>query len=122
VLLCEDNQVNQAIAKRILTSFGLDVDIASNGVEGVDAFKASKPGDYLAILMDIQMPFMNGYEATMKIRSLRRADAKKIPIIAMTADAFKAALEKSKAAGMSDYLTKPLDPKKIREVLASIKA
>src|SRR5574344_517158 len=121
VLLCEDNVMNQAIAKRILTSFGLQVDVAANGLEAVEAFKTSEKDAYLAILMDLQMPLMNGYEASAKIRSFRRADAKKIPIIAMTADAFTAAFAKSKAAGMNDYLTKPLDPVKIRAVLSSIK-
>jgi signal transduction histidine kinase/CheY-like chemotaxis protein/PAS domain-containing protein len=121
VLLCEDNEINAAIAKRLLSVFGVGVDLAVNGEEGTKLFRASKPGEYFAILMDIQMPILNGYEATERIRSYHRPDAKTIPIIAMTADAFSAALEKSKEAGMSDYLTKPLDPEKIRQALLKAK-
>jgi CheY-like chemotaxis protein len=121
VLLCEDNEINAAIAKRVLSTFGVSVDWAVNGEEGAKKFRESKPGDYFAILMDIQMPILNGYEATERIRGYHRKDAKKIPIIAMTADAFSAALEKSKEAGMSDYLTKPLDPEKIRAALIKAK-
>jgi CheY-like chemotaxis protein len=87
-LLCEDNEINAAIAKRILSVFGASVDCAVNGEEGPNS-SASAPGDYFAILMDIQMPILNGYEATERIRSYHRPDAKKIPIIAMTADAFQ---------------------------------
>lgn len=77
----------------------------------------SDPGTFKAVLMDIQMPVMNGYDATSAIRSLPREDAQSIPIIAMTADAFSAAIEHSKAVGMNDYVTKPIDPNMLRTVL-----
>lgn len=117
VLLAEDNEINTAIAARILTDFGLALDTAENGRAAVERFAAAPAGTYRAILMDIQMPLLNGYEAAEAIRALDRPDAASIPIIAMTADAFSAALTRSRAAGMSDYVTKPLDPALLHEVL-----
>jgi len=119
-LLVEDNELNMEIAERIITKFGMKVDKAGNGKEAVEKFAASKPGEYKAILMDIQMPVMNGYEATKAIRALDRPDAGNIPIIAMTADAFKDAMERGRAAGMSEYLVKPLEPDKIFEALRKL--
>jgi signal transduction histidine kinase/CheY-like chemotaxis protein len=118
VLLAEDNEINQEIEKRMLDALGISVDCAMNGKEAVEAFKASAPGSYQAILMDIQMPIMNGYEATEKIRLLERPDAKTIPIIAMTADAFSAAVEHSKVVGMNAYITKPLYLTTLKETLS----
>lgn len=117
VLLAEDNEINTEIAKRILENLGLSVVHAENGARAVELFSASAPGAYRAVLMDIQMPVMNGYDATKAIRELGRPDAKKIPIIAMTADAFTAAVEHSKTVGMTDYVTKPLDVDLLREAL-----
>lgn len=117
VLLAEDNIVNTEIALRMLTSFGLNVVHAENGKKAVELFKHSDPGTFEAILMDIQMPIMNGYEATKAIRGMDRADAGNIPIIAMTADAFSAALEHSREVGMNDYVTKPIDARHLQEVL-----
>lgn len=118
VLLAEDNEINQEIEKRMLDVLGIQVESALNGKEALETFKASAPGYYQAILMDIQMPIMNGYEATEKIRLLERPDAKTIPIIAMTADAFSAAVEHSKAVGMSAYITKPLYLTTLKETLS----
>ena len=117
VLLVEDNELNTEIAVRILKSFGLNVDHAGNGKEAVDIFEASREGQYGAILMDIQMPVMDGYDATRAIRALTRPDAKTIPIVAMTADAFEESVSKAKEAGMDDYITKPIEPQKLFAVL-----
>ena len=118
VLLAEDNQVNAEIARRILTSFGLTVDHAVDGSQAVEMFQKAAPDYYRAILMDIQMPKLNGYEATAKIRSLSREDAQIIPIIAMTADAFADARYKGLKAGMNAYLVKPLQPDLLRQTLS----
>ena len=83
----------------------------------VDIYKKSKKEEFDVILMDVMMPIMNGYEATTYIRSLDRADAKKIPIIAMTANAFTEDVQKAKEAGMNDHLAKPLDVKKMLSVI-----
>jgi signal transduction histidine kinase/CheY-like chemotaxis protein len=117
VLLAEDNKINTEIAQRILGSFGLSITPAANGLEAVEFFKNSPPGTFSCILMDIQMPFLNGYEATAAIRALRRADAKTIPILAMTADAFAEAVDHSRQAGMNEHVTKPLNPAHLRQVL-----
>ena len=117
VLLAEDNAINMEIAKRVLEKLGLEVVHVENGQAAADAFAASAPGEFQVILMDIQMPVLNGYEATAAIRALDRPDAKAIPIIAMTADAFTAAIEHSRSVGMSDYVTKPLDVTVLREAL-----
>jgi len=108
VLLVEDNLINTEIARRFLEELGLDVDHAENGVEAVEKFSASEVGSYRVVFMDIQMPKMNGHEATRAIRALDRADAKGVPVIAMTADAFKEARDESEDAGMNGFITKPL--------------
>jgi PAS domain S-box-containing protein len=117
VLLAEDNEMNTEIAVRILEGFGLKIDCAEDGNEAVRMFEASQPGQYLAILMDIQMPNRNGYEATRAIRALSRPDAGTIPILAMTADAFEESIRAARKAGMNDYITKPIDPKKLYQIL-----
>jgi CheY-like chemotaxis protein len=117
VLLAEDNAINVQIASRILHTLGVEADTAEDGGRAVAMFRQSAPGTYRAILMDIQMPLVNGYEATEQIRALARPDAKTIPIIAMTADAFSAAEERSRAAGMNGYLTKPLEPALLERTL-----
>jgi len=118
ILLAEDNEINAEIAKRILMKLGLSMVRAGNGEQAVEAFSASASDTYSAILMDIQMPVMNGYEATKAIREMHRPDAKTIPIIAMTADAFTAAIEYSKTVGMTDYVTKPIDVASLSAALA----
>ena len=109
VLLAEDNELNREIAVELLSGFGLELKTASDGREAVQRFESSSPGYYTLILMDIQMPVMNGYEAARVIRSLVREDAKTVPILAMTADAFVEDIENTKAAGMNGHLAKPLD-------------
>jgi len=110
VLLAEDNQLNAFVSGRILAQAGVLVDFAQDGEKAVALFLDSMTHFYSAILMDIRMPVMDGYEATRRIRSSRHAAAKTIPIIAMTADAFSDDLKRSKEAGMDDYLSKPVDP------------
>ena len=109
VLLAEDNEINREIAVELLEGFGLKLDTAINGIEAVRLFRESRPGYYALILMDIQMPEMNGYEAARTIRSLSREDGRTIPILAMTADAFVEDIESAKAAGMNGHLSKPVD-------------
>ena len=105
----EDNEINCEIALELLGNFGLKSDTAENGLEALRRFEESQQGYYALILMDIQMPVMNGYEAARAIRSLTREDAKTVPIVAMTADAFVEDIENAIAAGMNGHLSKPLD-------------
>jgi signal transduction histidine kinase/CheY-like chemotaxis protein len=120
ILLCEDNQLNQEIAKMLLTQKGIEVDIADNGKIGVDRFSKAAPQTYDLILMDIRMPVMNGYEAAKAIRQLDTEDAKSIPIIAMTADAYSEDVQKAKDAGMNGHIAKPIDPNHLYETLQKI--
>ena len=117
ILLCEDHPLNQEIAKTLLTRKNILVDIAENGQAGVEHFAASAIHYYDAVLMDIRMPVMDGYEATRAIRALDRPDAKTVPIIAMTADAFEQSAREAKAAGMTAYVTKPIEPGTLFAVL-----
>ena len=117
ILLCEDNSLNTEIALILLKEQGVSADCAVNGREGLEKFSGSSEGRYDAVLMDIRMPVMDGYEATRAIRALKRKDAKTVPIIAMTADAFEEDIRTGKDAGMSDYITKPVDPQKLSSVL-----
>lgn len=116
-LVVEDNELNQEIAKFILMELGLEVTIASNGQEAVEIFAASAPDFYQIIFMDVMMPVMNGYDATRTIRGMDRSDAKKIPIVAMTANAFAEDVKAAKDAGMSEHTTKPLEPEVMEDVL-----
>ena len=109
ILLAEDNELNMEIAEFMLQSAGAEVTKAWNGQETVELFRNSEPGEFDVILMDIMMPVTNGYEATKMIRSLDREDAKTIPIIAMTANAFTEDRLRAKEAGMDDHVAKPVD-------------
>lgn len=109
ILLVEDQPLNTEIAKRILEKQGMVVDTADNGKKGFDQFIKSKPGYYDLILMDVKMPVMDGLTTTRTIRRSSHPDAKNIPIIAMTANAFNEDIKKSLEAGMNDHLTKPID-------------
>ena len=111
VLLTEDNELNMEIAEFVLQSEGTMVTKAWNGQEAVEIFRKSRPGEFDVILMDIMMPVMNGYEAAKMIRSLDREDAKVIPIIAMTANAFTEDRMRAKEAGMDEHIAKPVDGK-----------
>lgn len=109
VLLVEDNELNREIAMELIGVTGACMESAEDGVQAVKAFEDSPVGYYDLILMDIQMPNMDGYEATRHIRVLERPDARKVPIFAMTANAFAEDVEKSKEAGMNAHISKPLD-------------
>ena len=117
ILLAEDNELNMEIAEFVLQNVGADVTKAWNGQEAVELFRKSELGGFDIILMDIMMPVMNGYEATKMIRSLDREDAKTIPIIAMTANAFTEDRLKAKEAGMNEHIVKPLDVELLIKVI-----
>ena len=113
ILLVEDNELNMEIAELMFRNKGAVVTKAWNGQEAVEIFKKSRPGEIDVILMDIMMPVMNGYEATKIIRSMGREDAKVIPIIAMTANAFTEDRLRAKEAGMNEHIAKPVDANKL---------
>ena len=117
ILLAEDNELNMEIAEFILQNEGADVTRAWNGQEVVEIFKKSRSGEFDVILMDIMMPLMNGYEATKMIRSLDREDAKEVPIIAMTANAFTEDRIRAKEAGMDEHVAKPVDGEVLVKVI-----
>ncbi len=120
LLLVEDNEVNREIASLILTEFGFQLDTAENGKIAYEKVANSKPGDFDAVLMDVQMPVMNGYEATKKIRELTNPKLAQIPIIAMTANAFSEDVQAAKDAGMDSHIAKPLDIQKMIETLTEV--
>ncbi len=117
ILLVEDHPLNQEIAKKLLEKVGFSVDTASDGQEAVSAF-SDKTKHYDLILMDIRMPVMDGFTATREIRGMDRPDARDIPIIAMTANAFEDDIRRSFEAGMNEHLAKPINPQKLYETLA----
>ena len=117
ILLAEDNELNMEIAEFVLQNEGADVTKAWNGQEAVELFRNSEPGEFDVILMDIMMPVMNGYKATKMIRSLDRADAKEVPIIAMTANAFAEDRIRVKEAGMNEHVAKPVDVELLIKVI-----
>lgn len=120
VLLCEDHPLNTMVAKRLLENRGFTVIHAENGKIGVELFAQSLPGGFDAVLMDIRMPVMDGLEAARAIRGLDRDDAKTVPIIAMTANAFEDDMDKSQQAGMNAHLTKPIEPNKLYQTLQKL--
>lgn len=119
-LLVEDNELNQEIAEAMLEGLHVEIQVARNGQEAVDIFKASEPNTFDFVLMDIMMPVMDGTEATRQIRKLARADAASVPILALSANAFQDDIQRSLDAGMNAHLTKPLDIRKIVQVLREI--
>ncbi len=116
LLLVEDNEINRQIAVLILKEAGFILDTAENGAEAVEIIRAASPGTYDAILMDIQMPVMDGYEATLSIRNLSEGRGS-VPIIAMTANAFSEDVEKAQNAGMNAHISKPID---VQQMLSTI--
>ncbi|MCH3942279.1 MAG: ATP-binding protein [Atopobiaceae bacterium] len=122
LLLAEDNLMNSEIAQEILRRNGAEVDTAENGQEAVDAFCSSAPGTYDAILMDIQMPRMDGYEATAAIRNSTHTDAQAIPVIAMTANAFQEDVRRALDAGMNAHTPKPLDVPQMLDTIEGLVA
>ena len=121
-LCAEDNELNAEILTELLKIEGAECTICENGEEILKAFEQSAPGDYDMILMDVQMPVMNGYEAAKAIRSSSHELAKKIPIIAMTANAFSEDIQHSLAAGMNAHISKPVDMKTLEKTVRSIKS
>ena len=120
VLLAEDNELNREIALEILGEYGFMIDIAENGAEAVEKVAASRPGDYDLILMDIQMPVMDGYEATRMIRKLEEPELASIPILAMTANAFDEDRKAALNCGMNGFLSKPIDMKEVIRTLQDV--
>jgi CheY-like chemotaxis protein len=116
-LLVEDNAINQEIAAAILNELGAEVDVADNGEEGLDAFLHK---DYSLILMDIRMPIMDGLDAARAIRSSGKADAKTVPIIAMTANVMKEDREESDKAGMNGHISKPIDLAELKNTIYAV--
>lgn len=117
ILLCEDNYLNAEIAQLLLKNKGVIVDWAKDGQEGVNTFASSAPGYYDLVLMDIRMPVLDGLQATQAIRNLDRPDAGTIPILAMTADAFEETIQSAKQAGMNAYITKPIVPDILYQII-----
>ena len=117
ILLAEDNELNQEIAVAILGDAGFTTEVAPNGQIAVDMLKASRPGYYQLVLMDVQMPVMNGYEATRAIRGLEDKGLADIPILAMTANAFEEDKQEAARNGMNGHISKPIDIKNLFVVL-----
>ena len=121
LMLVEDNELNAEILMELLKFEGAECTICENGKRILEAFEQSVPGEYDMILMDVQMPVMNGYEATEAIRRSSHEQAKTIPIIAMTANAFSEDMQHSLAAGMNAHISKPVDMKLLKKTIRNIK-
>ena len=119
ILLAEDVEINRTILKEFLSETKLSIEEAVDGLMAVDAFTASAPGHFDLIFMDIQMPNLDGYEATRQIRALDRPDARHIPIIALTANAYKEDMEHATEAGMNAHLSKPIDVVQVYKIMAN---
>jgi CheY-like chemotaxis protein len=122
VLLVEDNDLNLEIAQEILEEQGVVVTTAENGQQAVERFQSAAPGDFDAILMDIMMPVLDGLSAAKIIRATQRPDAKTIPILAMTANAYDEDIRKTREAGMNAHLSKPIDVEMLYATLANFYA
>ena len=118
ILVVEDNDLNREIAQEILSMTGVKVETAENGKQAVDMVAASEEGYYDLILMDLQMPVMNGHDATRALRAMGRKDIHELPIIAMTANAFLDDVQQSKASGMNEHMSKPLDIDQLQRMLS----
>ena len=117
ILLAEDNELNREIAEEIIGSTGVLIESVENGRQALEAFESKEAWYYDLIFMDVQMPVMNGYEATKAIRKLEREDASRIPIIAMTANAFAEDMVASRKAGMNEHIAKPLDMEQLMKCM-----
>ena len=120
VLLAEDNELNQMLAENLLTNVGLAVEIANDGTEAVEKMKSAAAGHYDIILMDVQMPKMDGYEATRQIRALEDKEKADIPIVAVTANAFEEDRQIAMETGMNGHLAKPYDVPEIMKTLKEL--
>ncbi len=116
-LAAEDNEINAEILSEILEMEGASCEVAENGKLALERFKHAAQGEFDAILMDVQMPVMNGYDATRAIRALERSDAAKIPIIAMTANAFAEDEKDALDAGMDVHMAKPIDVELLKKII-----
>ena len=119
LLLAEDNEMNREIACEILGDYGLLVETAENGAKAVEMVAKSQPGYYDMVLMDIQMPVLNGHEATVRIRQLPDKALACIPIVAMTANAFDEDRKEAEKHGMNGFISKPINMKEVMEALSS---
>lgn len=117
ILLAEDNELNQEIAVELLSMTGAQVTAVDDGAQAVEKFEQSGVGYFQLIFMDIHMPVMDGYEATKRIRQMDRADAKKVWIVAMTADAFVEDVRRAKDVGMNEHISKPVEPRRLQDIL-----
>lgn len=120
ILLAEDNELNREIAVELLKEEGFILDTAEDGTIAVEKMRTAKPGQYDLILMDIQMPIMDGYEATRQIRKLKNPETANIPIVAITANAFEEDRQKALEAGMNEHVTKPIDMERLLEVVRKV--
>ncbi len=120
LLMCEDNDINAEIVIRMLSKSGFTIDRAENGRVGVELFEQSQVGGYDAVLMDVRMPELNGLDATRVIRAMKRPDAKKVPFIAMTANAFEEDVQAAREAGIDVHLAKPVNREKVLETLYKV--
>ena len=120
ILLVEDNELNMEIAQTILEDAGFVIDTANDGVEAVEIMEQAVPGQYDLILMDIQMPVMNGYEAAKRIRALPNQEVASVPIVAMTANAFEEDKERSYQAGMNGHLAKPVSVETLMNMIYKV--
>ena len=119
ILVVDDSDMNNSVIKAILERYGVNVLLAQNGVDAVEQFTQSAPNSICAILMDIAMPVMNGCDAAKKIRVLGRADSQKIPIIAVTASVDSCNKETILACGMTDFLSKPINPELLLNAISA---
>ena len=119
ILVCEDNAINAEIVTKLLEHQKMQVVHAQNCKEGLEVFQASEPGYFNAILMDVRMPVLDGIAASQAIRRLSRQDAEMVPIIALSANAYQEDIEKALAAGINDYIVKPVVPGLLYHVLSS---
>ena len=122
ILVAEDNKINAQILKHVLQGFDMEVTVAEDGGQCVDKLTQETPGTFQLILMDIQMPEVDGLEATRRIRLLEQEELKNIPIYAMTADIIPETIAEFEAAGMNGYLAKPVDVSEVMAVIEKIKA
>ena len=120
VLLCEDHPINGEIVSSLLEKQGVTVILAENGKEGVQAFAGSQCGEFSAVIMDVNMPLMDGFEAARAIRALNRPDAPSVPIVAMSADDTAECKNKALSAGMTARFPKPVDARKLYDLLSEL--
>ena len=120
ILLTEDNELNREIAVELLKEEGFILDTAEDGTIAVEKMRTAKPNQYDLILMDIQMPLMDGYEATRQIRKLKNSETANIPIVAITANAFEEDRQKALEAGMNEHVSKPIDMERLLEAVRKV--